>query len=144
MIWGGTGGHAMKWNTLITPIQTHSDDDTLTETLVLLCFFPPLLLNCMRITSISSPSLWRKKKKREEKSWSGCKWLLESYCLDFNVKATSNSVAWSDQISANLVIFLERRDSKESRFVLYYSCNFHDLLQTSEENVPGRSENRLI
>lgn len=29
----------MKWNTLITPIQTHSDDDTLTETLVLLFFF---------------------------------------------------------------------------------------------------------
>lgn len=70
--------------------------------------------------------------------------VIESYCLDFNVKATSKSAAGSDQISANLVIFLGRCDSKESRFVLYYSCNFHDLLQTSEENVPGRSENRLI
>lgn len=70
--------------------------------------------------------------------------VIESYCFGFNVKATSSSAAGSDQISANLVIFLERCDSKESRFVLYYSSNFHDLLQTSEENVPGRSENRLI
>lgn len=29
----------MKWNTLITPIQTHSDDDTLTERPLYSCFF---------------------------------------------------------------------------------------------------------
>lgn len=29
----------MKWNTLITPIQTHSDDDTLTESPLYSCFF---------------------------------------------------------------------------------------------------------
>lgn len=31
VIYDWTGGHAVKWNTLITSMLIHTDDDTLTE-----------------------------------------------------------------------------------------------------------------